>query len=586
MKKILFFILCFSITLTVKALEKEPIPNVFYKVSGSSEKKQMYYLHDGDNPLYFYDADIEITTDTEEVSEMPNFDENKLQYIKLANKVYRDNKSNINYYLSIQKLLLTKLSKKDIDYYDENDDSIDVYTEYRDMVKKVEDNLIVPSFNGQTIMGGYKSHFEFTDANNVLSNFTMLPNKNEVNIDKNKLDVVLKEAGNSQIVFRKTIQNGSKEKILKSANGQYYLEPGNDVYVDCILKTSNTSNMNPDLLLQVSSNNKPLMKSLTLELKNEYSEIIKIETDSNGIYKGTIPVGEYEVTILNMPDNFEKQKYNLTVEPENNQVFTLDCLEKRGTVHLKRQGTYLSDKGKITVNLLQVVYEIYAGEDIDNYLGETYKKGDLITSLYLNELGEVSYTLPYGSYYLVEKNNYPYLENEEDIMFNFDSTNNSFDKTIMTEHIGLDVDILNQEKNDLWNLCYKVDGKLLCLKSSNYYSIPFGEYYFMLERNGKTVEYKYDFNKEGYVKLDFNDFFKKDVIEKENNLDELIEKKEDPIDWSTKEKQNNDNVSNLKYQFVKTLPKTSNLNSDLKFCMIGFGLLSSLCYYFSKKDKQ
>ena len=97
MKKILFFILCFSITLTVKALEKEPIPNVFYKVSGSSEKKQMYYLHDGDNPLYFYDADIEITTDTEEVSEMPNFDENKLQYIKLANKVYRDNKSNINY---------------------------------------------------------------------------------------------------------------------------------------------------------------------------------------------------------------------------------------------------------------------------------------------------------------------------------------------------------------------------------------------------------------------------------------------------------------------------------------------------------
>ena len=454
------------------------------------------------------------------------------------------------------------------------------------MVKKVDDNLIVPSFDNQTIMGEYKSHFEFTDVNNVLSNFKMLPNKNEVNIDKNKLDVVLKEAGNSQIVFRKTIQNGSKEKILKSANGQYYLEPGNDVYVDCILKTSNTSNMNPDLLLQVSSSNKPLMKSLTLELKNEYSEIIKIETDSNGIYKGTIPVGEYEVTILNMPDNFEKRKYNLSVEPENNQVFTLDFVERRGTVHLKRQGTYLSDKGKITVNLPQVVYEIYAGEDIYNYLGESYKKGDLITSLYLNELGEVSYTLPYGSYYLVEKNNYPYLENEEDIMFNFDSTNNSFDKTITTEHIGLDVDILNQEKNDLWNLCYKVDGKLLCLKNSNYYSIPFGEYYFMLERNGETVEYKYDFNKEGYVKLDFNDFFKKDVIEKDTNLDELIEKKEDPIDWSTKEKQNNDNVSNLKYQFVKTLPKTSNLNSDLKFCMIGFGLLSSLCYYFSKKDKQ
>ena len=575
MKKILFLIMCFSLSFSAKALEKEKLENVFYKINGHDELIQAYYLHDKDKPIYFLNPNLGIDDIKKEVDTLPKAKEKQLEYVTYANKIALEHKDNINYYLSMQKIVVNKLFGVIINWYNEKGEEINILSENLDIREKIEPNLIKPSFDNYTLDGSYNSEFELEDINKVLSQFEIVPDKNIVSKDGNKLKVILREPKTNKIVLKKIVQNGEKEKFYQDDNGQYYIDLGRQVIIKSSINTINDSLVESNVSIQVKSKNKFINKSLTLEFKDENSSTFTVQTNNYGFYQGVIPIGKYQVKVLNLPNNFKNTLNNIEVKAIENQSISISFDELRGNLFLKRSGIFLTEQGDNLVPLPNVIYDIYADSDINNYLNEEYHKGEKVASVSLNELGELNYSLPLGSYYIVERNSYPYIPFEDKYDFVFNQDNLNVTKNITTKHIPLKVESLNMHENDTWNLCYMKNGDLECLDSSDYYNIPFLEYTFILKRNNQMVEYNYNFKEEGTVYLDFDKFFKNESLE---------EKKEEAPNEDKTSKFKNSFIENNDKKETKSnkikLPKTS---SKYNFLLLNISLAISL-YLFIKKD--
>lgn len=336
----------------------------------------------------------------------------------------------LNYRIATQALIWEITGNKEVEFFTKQygyGEVIDVSKEQEEIMKLVNNHYIKPSFDNQNIIDNINEEIILTDTNNVLEGYEIYDDGgNLTRIEGNKLYIKLLTLSNSKIELRRKKYDEEKTVIFVGEDnisqkvGMFRVEE----------QISSVINLNvigaKVKIKKVDSETKENIQIGDIKFKiknldtNEYiceNEACIFETDNNGIVTTkSVVVGNFQI------EELENQELNNYLWNNKPLKFTIDKNSKINDNVYEVEFENTRVKGKIEINkigekltldnntynyaeipLENVIYGLYANEDIYVLDKIKYKKDELVNKLITDKFGYASSdNLELGKYYIKE----------------------------------------------------------------------------------------------------------------------------------------------------------------------------------------
>lgn len=324
------------------------------------------------------------------------------------------------------------------------------FTELNDLVTNhdILPNITIPeniSINQEIVL---------EDANNVLANYEVTSTHNlDIKPLNNKLIIKGTSLGEATINFRKKGTLYSKNPILYFSNYiQKTLEVGN--YTPQMVSL-NTNIKGTKLIIKKIDNEtgKDLaLANIKFQIKDKNNDIVcldnvcEFKTDEKGTIILSKPLGYGTYTLEELDSSMPGYTLNLkplkfVIDEETNEEleihFPNERVKGKLIIHKTGEKLVLDNNTYYYDNILldNVVFNIYANEDIYVLNEKIYEKDDLVATL-ITSKGIASLDLELGSYYIVEQaSSNDNLVNNKPLYFDLTYENNK--TQIVTEELEI-----------------------------------------------------------------------------------------------------------------------------------------------------
>jgi len=519
-----YFLLMFSVS-AQEMLFFEVDPNYRAKIENSTEFHELTILKINDDIAYSLEPIMPTQVIYEKNSDkINNLKEEKILYLEAISH-FASNSSNKKIYMAAQELIWEYLNDLEIYWTDYNDSIISIEKEKNEILNQINNITYLPNFSTTKIKGNYFEDIILIDSNNVLKNYELINNSNNIiRIDENKLKVSLRE--NSKITLERKNIPTTIYSAINSVDiivlGQSKLK-NMDIEIELLNKPSSY------LEFQFLENGNKVNGNVEFIINNKL-----YKTDNSGYFLSDdlFEMGVYKMEITKLPENYIINEKTFTIELEKTKIdskrkiYFKENLEKRlGSFHLYRAG--FKDE---ELPLSNIEYELYAYEDIYINKELIYKKDEKIASLKTDENGQLNFeNLFIGKYYLKEITNTNY-EKVKNISFEITEKDTYIFEKVITNYKNLSIMIIG--KNDYQYILYSNDGlkiKELTLKEENLLMVEYGNYYIEVLKNNKllytwNITYNEEKNKYVFHTKDYIDYidFEMPITGKKSSINILL----------------------------------------------------------------
>ena len=334
-----------------------------------------------------------------------NLSDEKLNKINLiAHFGYKyKNHTDIKWYSITQYLIWKEFDLKDIYFTDLNFNKINIYeSEIRELENLVNNYYKLPSFANIKLEYSSNKSYKLIDTNNVFKDYELLNSDIDVEMSGNELTINTKNDGIYNVSFIKRSPINNDYKLYALDGAQELLYPGriNDIKFSITIEV----NSGDIRINKIDSENKNRLEA-TLQgalygIYNNNKLITTIETNSNGIaYIKDLPLGSYTVKEISPSLGYliDSNVYKIDITKENKN-FIINSYEN-------------VIKGNLIINKYYGEQNNYKLED--KAIFEIYDSNKNLVDILETKEGIINTKLPYGNYYIVQKEGiegYKYVE--------------------------------------------------------------------------------------------------------------------------------------------------------------------------------
>lgn len=475
-----------------------------YKVVGGTQAFDLViYTIDGSTG-YSLDPNTYFTSvfGTEDNAFFTQYTESEKAYLEsIAYFGYDYDKTDKLRYMAAQELIWEYVTKEDVYWIDTSGQTVNIDAKKNEILSLVNDLERVPTFGTENIEANYFDEVKLIDQNGVLGSYEVINNSvNTVSVSGNTLTVKVKENKPTEIILKK------KGLSIKSSHVFDYNPPLKiatfGMSREIVKKITVTPLTPPSAYLEIKfgSESDEINEAITFKISNNREEWI-FTTDEHGYFLSDILFveGEYQIETLTVPKKYDAKTIELSIQQElidqNRKVSKqLILKEKLGSVSIRRMGTTI-DTSKPIENM---IYRLYAGDDIYKKGTLIYHKDDFIMEGKTNENGEMKLdNLPLGKYILKETSFLDYALFQQNIEITLDGNHPDYFHKIETIHIPIEISLLGKNNYDF----SLVDENGKVIKKLSYgktkLSIEFGNYRLQVQKDGKIIHlWDIDFTKE------------------------------------------------------------------------------------------
>lgn len=315
-------------------------------------------------------------------------------------------------------------------------EKIDIEYYKNEIMQKVNDHEILPSFSSQTITPKVNDNIQLEDKNNVLSRFFVsYSTKNEILKQGNLLNI--------KVLSKETDIINLTYNAISGIYSNVYVGNGQTLITSCINEIQNIkikiepSGIGYYFKISVKEREtgsiygKVKFKIFDLENAKYIQDGKEYETDNYGTYISnfTLNPGTYKIVYTELPNGYISPKivnvFSISNNVDNNSNLIYDVISyievPQGKLNIVRDAIKYDGRSYL---LNDIEYKIYAYSDIYNVIGEKlYSANELVDTIKITE-GKTEKILPLGSYYVVEQfNNYGIDKHPvENISFIYDNS--------------------------------------------------------------------------------------------------------------------------------------------------------------------
>lgn len=446
------------------------------------------------------------------------------------------NHNTIKYRLATQALIWETLGKN-VEFWTEKNESgekIDITKEKEEIKNLVNNHLKVPSFNNTTITNYVNNEIVIEDNKDRLFNFEVINDGgNKVEIKNNKLYITSFEPGESKIKLA-NMKYDDEISMIYVGNETESKRVGKFRTSSIITSNITVNTIGAKIkLINVDSKTKEKLKIKGIKFKiknintNEYiceNDSCIYETNDEGIFiTNNYFAGNYQIEKIDNVNGYLNDDKIISFSIDENTILDSDYIYKvyydneriLSSIKINVIGqkvNFLNDTYNYEdIPLENVIYGLYANEDIYSVNKLIYKKDELIKELTTDEKGEViSDNLELDKYYLkqlkssndniIDEKKYEFILDKNTKEFKF---NNYLSKGIL--EINKDIDELN-----LIEIYYKDDTNKDLLIYKEYQNnnitinnLPLGKYY--LKENEQKISFEIN-NNSKHVKLSIKNY--------------------------------------------------------------------------------
>lgn len=411
MKKLLFILLFFFLSINVYALDKTDsfysgdwIPNVYInKVkSGIIHYRQARFIRRKSDGGVAYC--IEPFQDMKTNGSYNGYDIEKIEGLKIDKNVFNKVKliayygygysghSDSKWYAITQVMIWREVDKNAQFYFTDslNGNKINKYdSEINEINALINKHYILPSFANKEYDFSIDSINTLLDKNNVLNNYNVTQNETlDIKKDSNTLLVNTNSEGYYTLEFTRKFNNHPvKTYLFVDETYQNIITPGNIEDITFKLNIKVQGGKIKIIKLDSDSNSKePSGEGVLVGSEFEiYNNSVLVDTliidENNEAISKLLPFGEYVVKESKSMDGYllNQNEYTISIN-EDNSLIEIEFKNQIKKTELKII-KYFDDKLEEGIS-----FEIYN------------KNGDLVDTLTTNDLGEINYELSYGTY--------------------------------------------------------------------------------------------------------------------------------------------------------------------------------------------
>ena len=438
MKKLLFILLFFFLSINVYALDKTDsfysgdwIPNVYInKVkSGIIHYRQARFIRRKSDGGVAYC--IEPFQDMKTNGSYNGYDIEKIEGLKIDKNVFNKVKliayygygysghSDSKWYAITQVMIWREVDKNAQFYFTDslNGSKINKYdSEINEINALINKHYILPSFANKEYVFSIDSINTLLDNNNVLNNYNVTQNETlDIKKESNTLLVNTNSEGYYTLEFTRKFNNHPvKTYLFVDETYQNIITPGNIEDIIFKLNIKVQGGKIKIIKLDSDSNSKePSGEGVLVGSEFEiYNNGVLVDTliidENNEAISKLLPFGEYVIKESKSMDGYllNQNEYTISINEDNSliEIEFKNQIKKTGLKIIK----YYDDKLEEGIS-----FEIYN------------KNGDLVDTLTTNEIGEINYELSYGTYIFHQLNstkNYKCVDDFE-VNINMDTDN-------------------------------------------------------------------------------------------------------------------------------------------------------------------
>ena len=438
MKKLLFILLFFFLSINVYALDKTDsfysgdwIPNVYInKVkSGIIHYRQARFIRRKSDGGVAYC--IEPLQDMKTNGSYNGYDIEKIEGLKIDKNVFNKVKliayygygysghSDSKWYAITQVMIWREVDKNAQFYFTDslNGSKINKYdSEINEINALINKHYILPSFANKEYVFSIDSINTLLDNNNVLNNYNVTQNETlDIKKESNTLLVNTNSEGYYTLEFTRKFNNHPvKTYLFVDETYQNIITPGNIEDIIFKLNIKVQGGKIKIIKLDSDSNSKePSGEGVLVGSEFEiYNNGVLVDTliidENNEAISKLLPFGEYVIKESKSMDGYllNQNEYTISINEDNSliEIEFKNQIKKTGLKIIK----YYDDKLEEGIS-----FEIYN------------KNGDLVDTLTTNEIGEINYELSYGTYIFHQLNstkNYKCVDDFE-VNINMDTDN-------------------------------------------------------------------------------------------------------------------------------------------------------------------
>ena len=411
MKKLLFIILFFFLSINVYALDKTDsfysgdwIPNIYInKVkSGTIHYRQARFIRRKSDGGVAYC--IEPFQDMKTSGNYNGYTIESIEGLKIDKTVFNkikliayygygyDGHTDSKWYPITQVMIWREVDKNAQFYFTDslNGTKTNKYdNEINEITKLVNEHYLLPSFANKEFVYSIDSSNSLIDKNNVLNNYSITQN-NILDIKKssNSLTINTNEEGAFTVEFQRRFNKYSvKTYLFVDESYQNIITPGNIEDITFKMNVKVVGGNIKITKLDYDNNSKEpsgegILAGSTYEIYDgdELVDTLVIDENCEAISK-LLPFGDYVIKEVKSMNGYllDNEEYNVSIDQNQTLIdISLKNKIKKSTLKITK---YFDDKLEEGIS-----FEIYN------------KNGILIDTVTTNEFGVISYELSYGSY--------------------------------------------------------------------------------------------------------------------------------------------------------------------------------------------
>ena len=295
-----------------------------------------------------------------------------------------------------------------------------IQEKYNELDSFINRHYLTPSFSGQTIEVPYGTTFTLKDTNNVLNDFQILENDDQVFIDNNNLKITPKDKNSEKtITFQKNMQAWNNSFVVFHHNvGQDILVSGN---IEPVLATLTFKTIAGKIKIEkVDKDTQKCLPSGEASLENaEYSlfkengELVKtvILKNCTATIKD-LPIGNYYLEETKAPEGYQLNPQKYPVSITENNIKETQIIKVEDEVY----------KTELTIDKKYLTEAGLKPEPNTEFQIIKKETNEIFTTVKTDASGKINITLPYGEYIIKQITGLENYQKVEDIDFKVDKT--------------------------------------------------------------------------------------------------------------------------------------------------------------------
>ncbi|MFV0250150.1 MAG: hypothetical protein ACK5HP_03865 [Bacilli bacterium] len=569
MKKIFILVI---ILFGIDKVKAEVVLDIDYQENIYANKVENGFVHSGKFGLVFLNGASVYCLDPykligstyNEDNSINDLSFDELRYTSLVSYFGYHLNNDIYYYMASQELIWENISKQDVYWTTKKNDGslIDIEVFKNNILNKIDNYYLLPSFNSEIITGNYYEVVQLVDTNNVLENYEIInAGLNEVWINGNTLNIKILSSHLTDIKLVRKENSGISKFYSGNSNEQRLADLRLQSFIESHIYVKATNDYSSKIMIERYDKelNTKITGKFKFKIQNfstgeffSINDINEFETDDNGNFYSEfyLPSGDYQIINTSVPNGYFSPNNTIFIileQEKYSEFYKINdyVKEVKGVIQIERffNMSYLDTKAE-DIKILAKRYEVYAEEDVKDLIGNIiYYKNQLVEIIIPNNYIVISSRLPLGKYYILEKElSSNYIPLVDKVIFNLEYIDLTIDTVFEYKIIKSSYDYLNLNINT--NLQTK-DGIVLLD------GIEYGLYattdlcfndYCIFKKN--DLIYKYNSNYQGIQQLPYGTYYLKELY----NF-EIYE-----IDNSLYYFEYNASNSTLNYNFMKEKP--------------------------------